>query len=168
VLGGNSKHARVVRIAYTYRGTPPSVGRDGILCHCSGRGSGRGNRHGVGVGSPRKAPGDCLPGSHAGVRSRELTAQLSALLRDILSRVDSQGLRLVYVTDEGYHPAITISRAQEDDRPSPTLASSGVETGSSISIMPANTFSNWRTRFSGLGQKAQSWASSAPRVKNES
>lgn len=28
-----------------------------------------------------------------------LTAQLSALLRDILSRVDSQGLRLVYVTD---------------------------------------------------------------------
>ena len=34
-----------------------------------------------------------------------LTAQLSALLRDILSRVDSQGLRLVYVTDEGYHPS---------------------------------------------------------------
>jgi hypothetical protein len=30
-----------------------------------------------------------------------LTAQLTALLRDILSRVDSQGLRLVYVTDEG-------------------------------------------------------------------
>jgi hypothetical protein len=34
-----------------------------------------------------------------------LTDQLSALLRDILSRVDSQGLRLVYVTDEGYHPS---------------------------------------------------------------
>ncbi len=34
-----------------------------------------------------------------------LTAQLSALLQDILSRVSSQGLRLVYVTDEGYHPS---------------------------------------------------------------
>ena len=34
-----------------------------------------------------------------------LTAQLSALLRDILSRVDSQGLCLVSVTDEGYHPS---------------------------------------------------------------
>jgi hypothetical protein len=34
-----------------------------------------------------------------------LTAQLSALLRDILNRVDSQGLRVVYVTDEGYHPS---------------------------------------------------------------
>lgn len=34
-----------------------------------------------------------------------LTAQLSALLKDILSRVDSQRLRLVYVTDEGYHPS---------------------------------------------------------------
>jgi len=34
-----------------------------------------------------------------------LTTQLSALLRDILSRVDSQGLRLVSVTDEGYHPS---------------------------------------------------------------
>ena len=34
-----------------------------------------------------------------------LTDQLSALLRAILSRIDSQGLRLVYVTDEGYHPS---------------------------------------------------------------
>jgi hypothetical protein len=34
-----------------------------------------------------------------------LTDQLSALLRDLLSRVDSQGLRLVYVTDDGYHPS---------------------------------------------------------------
>ncbi|MFQ5758002.1 MAG: hypothetical protein ACE5H7_18165 [Acidiferrobacterales bacterium] len=33
-----------------------------------------------------------------------LTDQLSALLRDILRRVEGQGLRLVYVTDEGYHP----------------------------------------------------------------
>jgi hypothetical protein len=34
-----------------------------------------------------------------------VTAQLSALLHDILSRVDSYGLRLVYVTDDGYHPS---------------------------------------------------------------
>lgn len=34
-----------------------------------------------------------------------LTAQLSALLDDILRLVDSQRLRLVYVTDAGYHPS---------------------------------------------------------------
>ena len=34
-----------------------------------------------------------------------LTAQLKALLHDILSHVDSQGLRLVSVTDDGYHPS---------------------------------------------------------------
>jgi hypothetical protein len=34
-----------------------------------------------------------------------LTAQLTALLQAILSQVDSQALRLVYVSDEGYHPS---------------------------------------------------------------
>jgi hypothetical protein len=34
-----------------------------------------------------------------------LTKQLNALLHDILRQVDSQGLRLVYVTDDGYHPS---------------------------------------------------------------
>jgi hypothetical protein len=34
-----------------------------------------------------------------------LTAQLNALLHAILSQVDSHGLRLVYVTDDGYHPS---------------------------------------------------------------
>jgi hypothetical protein len=34
-----------------------------------------------------------------------LTAQLTALLKTILSQVDSQGLRLVYVSDDGYHPS---------------------------------------------------------------
>jgi hypothetical protein len=34
-----------------------------------------------------------------------LTDQLSALLREILSRVDSQKLRLAYVSDEGHHPS---------------------------------------------------------------
>ena len=34
-----------------------------------------------------------------------LTQQLSDLLHDLLTRVDSQSLRLVYVSDEGYHPS---------------------------------------------------------------
>lgn len=34
-----------------------------------------------------------------------LTEQLSAVLKAVLSQVDSQSLRLVYVTDEGYHPS---------------------------------------------------------------
>ena len=34
-----------------------------------------------------------------------LTEQLTALLRAVLSQVDSQSLRLAYVTDEGYHPS---------------------------------------------------------------
>lgn len=34
-----------------------------------------------------------------------LTAQLTALLQAILSQVDSHGLRLVYVSDDGYHPS---------------------------------------------------------------
>ncbi len=34
-----------------------------------------------------------------------LSAQLSGLLQAVLSRVDSQSLRLVYVSDEGYHPS---------------------------------------------------------------
>ena len=34
-----------------------------------------------------------------------LTTQLRALLSDILTQIDSQRLRLVYVTDEGYHPS---------------------------------------------------------------
>jgi len=34
-----------------------------------------------------------------------LTAQLTKLLQDILSQVDAQDLRLVYVSDDGYHPS---------------------------------------------------------------
>src|SRR6266436_4936943 len=34
-----------------------------------------------------------------------LTAQLTALLQDVLSQVDSQVLRLVYVSDDEYHPS---------------------------------------------------------------
>jgi hypothetical protein len=34
-----------------------------------------------------------------------LTTQLTALIQDILKQVDAQGLRLVYVSDDGYHPS---------------------------------------------------------------
>jgi hypothetical protein len=34
-----------------------------------------------------------------------LTTQLTTLLHALLSQVDSHGLRLVYVTDDGYHPS---------------------------------------------------------------
>jgi hypothetical protein len=34
-----------------------------------------------------------------------ITTHLSEVLKQVLSRVDSQSLRLVYVTDEGYHPS---------------------------------------------------------------
>jgi hypothetical protein len=34
-----------------------------------------------------------------------LTTHLTALIHAILSQVDSQGLRLVYVSDDGYHPS---------------------------------------------------------------
>jgi hypothetical protein len=34
-----------------------------------------------------------------------LTTQLTALIRDVLQHVDAQGLRLVYVSDDGYHPS---------------------------------------------------------------
>ncbi len=34
-----------------------------------------------------------------------LTTYLTALIQDILKQVDAQGLRLVYVSDDGYHPS---------------------------------------------------------------
>lgn len=34
-----------------------------------------------------------------------LTTPLTALIEDILQQVDAQGLRLVYVSDDGYHPS---------------------------------------------------------------
>jgi len=34
-----------------------------------------------------------------------LTTQLTALIQDILKHVDAQGLRLVSVSDDGYHPS---------------------------------------------------------------
>jgi hypothetical protein len=47
-----------------------------------------------------------------------LTAQLTALLQAILGQVDSQRLRLVYVSDEGYHPSDYYHRVLKQ-RPDP-------------------------------------------------
>jgi hypothetical protein len=55
-----------------------------------------------------------------------LTTQLNALLQDILQQVDSQGLRLVYVTDDGYHPSdyyhSVLQQMRDPRRPWQTLA----------------------------------------------
>jgi hypothetical protein len=83
-----------------------SVGRDGIFVPL---------RHGVGQeGSTAtisvldrrgKRVGTVYLGQMPESGQGTLTAQLSALLQDIFSRVDSQELRLVYVSDDGYHPS---------------------------------------------------------------
>jgi hypothetical protein len=55
-----------------------------------------------------------------------LTAQMTKLLQDILSQVDAQSLRLVYVSDDGYHPCDyyhhTLKQMADPQRPWRTLA----------------------------------------------
>jgi len=83
-----------------------SVGRDGIfvpLRHCVWQ---EGATATVSVLDRRgKRLGTVYLGHMPEPGQRTLTDQLSTLLKAIVSRVDSQGLRLVYVTDEGYHPS---------------------------------------------------------------
>jgi hypothetical protein len=55
-----------------------------------------------------------------------LTAQLTALLKAILSQVDSDGLRLVYVTDDGYHPSEYYQRVLQQ-MPDPRRPGRGLE-----------------------------------------
>jgi hypothetical protein len=54
-----------------------------------------------------------------------LTAQWTALLQDILQHIDSHGLRLVYVSDEGSHPSdyyhSVLKNMQDPQRPWSTL-----------------------------------------------
>jgi hypothetical protein len=83
-----------------------AVGRDGIFVPL---------RHGVGqegstatisvVDRQGKRVGTGYLGRMPESGQGTLTDQLSALLQDIFRRVESQGLRLAYVTDEGYHPS---------------------------------------------------------------
>ena len=82
-----------------------SVGRDGIFVPIRQGGGQEGaagtvsvlDRHGKRLGTVYLGR---MPESGQGT----LTTQLSDLLTAILTRVDSRDMRLVYVTDEGYHP----------------------------------------------------------------
>jgi len=115
---GMAKHRHVSQVAQVvhwldqartstgrYRPTL-SVGRDGIfvpLCHKVWQ---EGATATVSVLDRRgKRLGTVYLGHMPEAGQGTLTTQLNALLKDILSQVDSQGLRLVYVTDDGYHPS---------------------------------------------------------------
>jgi hypothetical protein len=83
-----------------------SVGRDGIFVPL---------RHGVAqegatatvsvLDRQGKRLGTVYVGQMPEPGQGTLTAHLSALLREIFTRVDSQWLRLAYVSDEGHHPS---------------------------------------------------------------
>src|SRR5918997_611069 len=83
-----------------------SVGRDGI---CVPLRHGVWQEGGAGTVSVLDRRGQRLGTVYVGQMPQAgqvtLTDQLSGLLTAILTKVDSQGLRLVYVTDEGYHPS---------------------------------------------------------------
>jgi hypothetical protein len=83
-----------------------SVGRDGIFVPLQHKVWQEGATATVSVLDRRgKCVGTVYLGHMPESGQGTLTAQLSALLHDVLSQVDSQGLRLVYVTDDGYHPS---------------------------------------------------------------
>ena len=83
-----------------------SVGRDGIFVPLRGGVAQEGATATVSVLDRRgKRVGTVYLGLMPESGQATLTDQLSGLLQAILSRVESQSLRLVYVSDEGYHPS---------------------------------------------------------------
>lgn len=83
-----------------------AVGRDGIFVPLRHGVAQEGSTATISVLDRRgKRVGTVYLGQMPASGQKTLTAQLNTLLKDILSRVGSQGLRLVYVTDEGYHPS---------------------------------------------------------------
>lgn len=83
-----------------------SVGRDGIFVPLQQKGWQEGATATVSVLDRRgKRLGTVSLGHMPEAGQATLTAQLTALLKGILSQVDSDELRLVYVTDDGYHPS---------------------------------------------------------------
>ena len=83
-----------------------SVGRDGIFVPLLHKVWQEGATATVSVLDRRgKRVGTVYLGHMPEPGQETLTAQGNALLHDMLHQVDSQGLRLVYVTDEGYHPS---------------------------------------------------------------
>ena len=87
-----------------------------------------------------------------------ITDQLSGLLKAILTQVDSQSLRLVYVSDEGHHPAPITTRSSKRwwTRAVPGVSWSGY--GSSIFIMPVEYVQQLADTIFGAGDEAQQWA----------
>jgi hypothetical protein len=85
---------------------PLSVGRDGgnvPLCHGAWKEGATATVSVLDRGGKRRGTVSLgqMPESGQGT----LTKQLTALLQDVLSQVDSPGLRLVSVSDDGYHPS---------------------------------------------------------------
>ena len=74
-----------------------------------------------------------------------LTAQLTALIQDILNQVDGQSLRLVYVSDDGYHPSDYLPQRAENRCPTPSARGANSRGYALwITIMPVCTSSSWR------------------------
>jgi len=83
-----------------------SVGRDGIFVPLRGGVAQEGATATVSVLDRRgKRVGTAYLGQMPESGQAPLTDQLSNLLQAVLSQVDSQLLRLVYVSDEGHHPS---------------------------------------------------------------
>jgi len=83
-----------------------AVGRDGIFVPLQHKVWQEGSTATVSVLDRRgKRLGTVYLGHMPEAGQGTLTTQLTALLKAILSQVDSDGLRLVYVTDDGYHPS---------------------------------------------------------------
>jgi len=82
------------------------VGRDGILVPRQHKVWQEGSTAtGAGLERRGKRLGTVYRGHMPEAGQGTLTAQLTALLKAILSQVASDGLRLVYATDDGYHPS---------------------------------------------------------------
>jgi hypothetical protein len=83
-----------------------SVGRDGIFVPLQPQGGQEGATATVSVLERRgKRLGTVSLGHMPASGQGTLTTQCTARLKAMLSQVDSDGLRLVYVTDAGYHPS---------------------------------------------------------------
>jgi hypothetical protein len=83
-----------------------SVGRDGIFVPLRGGVAQEGATATVSVLDRRgKRVGTVYLGQMPEAGQGTITDQLSDLLKAILTQIDSQSLRLVYVSDEGHHPS---------------------------------------------------------------
>ena len=104
-----------------------SVGRDGVkgpMCHGHWQEGATATVAVLDRGGKRVGTVDLGQMPEAGQPT--LTAQWTTLLQDILRRVDSQSLRLVSVSDAGYHPSHSshhvLKKRQDPKRPWHTLA----------------------------------------------